>query len=63
MIQQRAAGAIMGAFSGDALGLGCHWDYDLDFGVSYSVPKSPGLFISADAVPIRAGGQLLRAVG
>lgn len=30
MIQQRAAGAIMGALIGDALGLGCHWYYDLD---------------------------------
>jgi ADP-ribosylglycohydrolase len=30
MIQERAAGAIMGALIGDALGLGCHWYYDLD---------------------------------
>lgn len=27
---ERAAGAIMGAFIGDALGLGCHWYYNLD---------------------------------
>lgn len=27
--QDRAAGAIMGAFIGDALGLGPHWYYDL----------------------------------
>lgn len=26
----RAAGAIMGALIGDAMGLGCHWYYDLD---------------------------------
>ena len=31
MIDQtdRAAGALMGAFIGDALGLGCHWYYDI----------------------------------
>jgi len=28
-IQDRAAGAIMGAFIGDALGLGPHWYYNL----------------------------------
>lgn len=27
---ERAAGAVMGAFIGDALGLGCHWYYNLD---------------------------------
>jgi ADP-ribosylglycohydrolase len=26
----RAQGALMGAFIGDALGLGCHWYYDID---------------------------------
>lgn len=29
-MRERAAGAIMGALVGDALGLGCHWYYDLD---------------------------------
>lgn len=29
-IQDRAAAAIMGALIGDALGLGCHWYYNLD---------------------------------
>ncbi|MEZ4520646.1 MAG: ADP-ribosylglycohydrolase family protein [Thermomicrobiales bacterium] len=27
--QDRAAGAVMGALIGDALGLGCHWYYDI----------------------------------
>lgn len=30
MFEDRAAGAIMGALIGDALGLGCHWYYNLD---------------------------------
>ena len=30
MNQDRAAGALIGALIGDALGLGCHWYYDLD---------------------------------
>ncbi len=28
--EQRASGAIMGAFIGEALGVGPHWYYDLD---------------------------------
>lgn len=50
-IQDRAAGAVMGAFIGDALGLGPHWYYDIaalrrDYGdwiSSYSDPK-PGRY-------------------
>ena len=30
MNQDRAAGALIGSLVGDALGLGCHWYYDLD---------------------------------
>lgn len=30
MKKDRAAGALMGSLIGDALGLGCHWYYDLD---------------------------------
>jgi ADP-ribosylglycohydrolase len=67
-IQDRAAGAIMGAFIGDALGLGPHWYYDLavlrrDYGdwiTTYTDPK-PGRYHSGQ----RAGqpsqnGILLR---
>ena len=28
--KDRAVGAIMGTLIGDALGLGCHWYYDLE---------------------------------
>jgi ADP-ribosylglycohydrolase len=50
-IQDRAAGAIMGAFIGDAMGLGPHWYYDLaelhrDYGewiTDYTDPK-PGRY-------------------
>ncbi|MGA6924444.1 MAG: ADP-ribosylglycohydrolase family protein [Desulfosarcina sp.] len=62
-IQDRAAGAIMGAFIGDALGLGPHWYYDLselrhDYGDwidGYTDPK-PGRYHDG----IRAG-QLSQA--
>ena len=62
-IQDRAAGAIMGAFIGDALGLGPHWYYDLaelrrDYGdwiTDYMEPK-PGRYHAG----LRAG-QLSQA--
>ncbi|NBQ68235.1 MAG: ADP-ribosylglycohydrolase family protein [Nitrosomonadaceae bacterium] len=58
--QERAAGAIMGAFIGDALALGPHWYYDLaelrrDYGewiTTYTNPK-PGRYHSG-----RKAGQL-----
>jgi ADP-ribosylglycohydrolase len=67
-IQDRAAGAIMGAFIGDALGLGPHWYYDLavlrrDYGdwiTTYTDPK-PGRYHSGlKAGQLSQGGILLR---
>lgn len=63
IIQERAAGAIMGAFVGDALALGSHWYYDLaelrrDYGewiTTYTDPK-PGRYHSG-----RKAGQLSQA--
>ncbi|MGI6638893.1 MAG: ADP-ribosylglycohydrolase family protein [Desulfobulbus sp.] len=51
LVKDRAAGAVMGAFIGDALGLGPHWYYDLaelrkDYGPwidGYTEPK-PGRY-------------------
>ncbi len=47
MNTNRAAGALIGALIGDALGLGCHWYYDLDelqrdYGIvtGYTTPKA-----------------------
>jgi ADP-ribosylglycohydrolase len=45
-IQDRAAGAVMGAFIGDALGLGPHWYYDLD-----ELHRDYGTWISAYTDP------------
>ncbi len=62
-IQDRAAGAIMGAFIGDAMGLGPHWYYDLaelrrDYGdwISDYTDPLPGRY--HDGVK---GGQLSQA--
>ncbi len=45
-LQDRAAGAIMGAFIGDALALGPHWYYDLD-----ELHRDYGAWISAYTDP------------
>jgi len=64
----RAAGAIMGAFIGDALGVGPHWYYDLamlrrDYGdwiTTYVDPK-PGRYHSGlKAGQLSQGGIILR---
>ena len=66
--RDRAAGAIMGAFVGDALGLGPHWYYDLavlrrDYGdwiTTYVDPK-PGRYHSGlKAGQLSQGGIILR---
>lgn len=66
--RDRAAGAIMGAFIGDALGLGPHWYYDLavlrgDYGewiTTYADPK-PGRYHSGlKAGQLSQGGIILR---
>lgn len=42
----RAAGAVIGALIGDALGLGCHWYYDLD-----ALHRDHGAWISGYTTP------------
>jgi len=49
MIQDRAAGAILGGLIGDALGMGCHWYYDLE-----EMRQHHGEWISGYTTP-RAG--------
>lgn len=67
-VENRAAGAIMGAFIGDALGVGPHWYYDLaalrrDYGdwiTTYTDPK-PGRYHSElKAGQLSQGGIILR---
>lgn len=67
-IEDRAAGAIMGAFIGDALGLGPHWYYDLEqlranYGEwidDYTDPKPDRYHSSMRAGQLSQAGILLR---
>jgi ADP-ribosylglycohydrolase len=67
-IRDRAAGAIMGAFVGDALGLGPHWYYDLtvlrrdysDWITTYVDPKPGRYHCDLKAGQLSQGGIILR---
>src|SRR5690349_5117424 len=67
-VQDRAAGAIMGAFVGDALGLGPHWYYDLaelrrDYGdwiTTYTDPKPDRYHGGMKAGQLSQAGIILR---
>lgn len=67
-IQDRAAGAIMGAFIGDALGLGPHWYYDLaeqrrDYGdwiADYTAPKPDRYHAGLKAGQLSQAGFILK---
>ncbi len=67
-IQDRAAGAIMGAFIGDAMGLGPHWYYDLDelrrnYGewiTDYTEPKPGRYHAGLKAGQLSQAGYILK---
>jgi ADP-ribosylglycohydrolase len=67
-IQDRAAGAIMGAFIGDALGLGPHWYYDLaelrrDYGewiTDYADPRPDRYHAGLKAGQLSQAGFILK---
>lgn len=67
-VQDRAAGAVMGAFVGDALGLGPHWYYDLaelrrDYGdwiTTYTDPKPDRYHGGMKAGQLSQAGIILR---
>jgi len=67
-IRERAAGAIMGAFIGDAMGLGPHWYYDLaelrrDYGewiAGYTAPKSGRYHAGLKAGQLSQAGFILK---
>jgi ADP-ribosylglycohydrolase len=66
-MEDRAAGAVMGALIGDALGLGCHWYYDLeemrrDFGPwisGYTTPKPHRYHAGMEAGQLSQSGLIL----
>ena len=66
--EDRAAGAIMGALIGDALGLGCHWYYDIsemrrvfgDWISDYTKPKEGRYHYGLEAGDVSQTGQLLQ---
>ena len=63
-LQDRAAGALLGAFIGDALALGPHWYYNLDelradFGEWITGYTDPGAMAQA----INAAGMLSVGIG
>ena len=67
-VADRAAGALMGAFIGDALALGPHWYYDLDelrarYGEwisDYTAPMSDHYHAGMKAGESSQAGVLLR---
>ena len=67
-LADRAAGALMGAFIGDALGLGCHWYYDIaelrrTFGpwiTDYTTPRAGRYHAGMRAGQISQAGIITR---
>ncbi len=67
-IRDRAAGAVMGAFIGDALGLGPHWYYDLkeqhrDYGEwisGYTAPRPGRYHAGLKAGQLSQAGRILK---
>jgi ADP-ribosylglycohydrolase len=67
-VKRRAAGAVMGAFIGDALALGPHWYYDLekfreDYGEwvdDYTAPKKGRYHEGLDAGDLSQSGYILK---
>jgi ADP-ribosylglycohydrolase len=66
MAKDRAAGAVMGAFIGDALGVGPHWYYDLDemrqdYGdwiTGYTTPKTGRYHEGLEAGQLSQAGMI-----